>query len=432
MAEKETMKFDAQVDKIFHLMIHALYEKKEIFLRELISNASDACDKLRYKAVEKPELLPEKLHIDIIADLEKKTLTIRDTGIGMTKQEMVKNLGTIARSGTQNFIEKMSGDQATDAQLIGQFGVGFYSAFMVANEVQVISRAAGQKKINVWTSKGTEGGKFTIEEYEGEHEVGTSVILHLKEEEKEFLDQYRIGFITETYSNYVPFDIYWIEGSNERKKINDGTALWMKSKSEISEEEYNVFYKGIAHNGMDSEPWMTIHNRAEGTIEYTNLLFIPTIKPMDLYNPDRKTQVKLYINRVFIADDGLDIIPSYFRFLRGVIDSSDLPLNISRETVQNNRTVQKIRRGVTKKVISELVKKAESDPEEYQRFWRNFGPVLKEGLCDGMEPRNELIEACRFKTTKSDGELIGLKQSQTSHYIDFISNENKKDNRWEV
>lgn len=410
MSEKETIQFDAQVDKIFHLMIHALYEKKEIFLRELLSNASDACDKLRYKAIETPDLLDENLHIDIIADAEKKTLTIRDNGIGMSKEEMIQNLGTIARSGTQNFLDKLTGDNSTDAQLIGQFGVGFYSAFMVADTVEVISRAAGADDCHLWTSKGTEGGKFTVEAYDGDHGVGTSVILHLKEDEKEYLDQFRVGFIVETYSNYVPFDIYWIETNGERKKINDATALWMKNKSEISDEDYDTFYKSVTHGGFDSKPWMVLHNRAEGTIEYTNLLFIPTMKPMDLYNPERKTQVKLFINRVFIADDGLEIIPSYLRFLRGVIDSSDLPLNISRETVQNNRTVQKIRRGLTKKIISELTKKAEKEPEEYKHFWENFGSVLKEGLCDGMEPRNDLIEACRFKSTLSGPDTIGLKQ----------------------
>lgn len=416
MSEKETIKFDAEIDKIFQLMIHSLYEKKEIFLRELLSNASDACDRLRYKAIEKPELMKndQTLHIEVIADKNKKTLTVTDNGIGMSKQELIKNLGTIAKSGTQNFLSKLTGEQKADSQLIGQFGVGFYSSFMVSNKVDVISRVAGTNKKYKWSSKG-EGGKFTIEKYDGDHDRGTSIILHLKDDELEYLDEFRIGFITETYSNHIAFDINWVDGEKgDKKKLNSGSAIWMKNKSELSDEDYKEFYKTITHSGVDAEPWMTLHNKAEGTIEYTNLLFIPTVPPLDLFHPDRKTQVKLYIKRVFIADDALDIIPPYLRFMRGVIDSEDLPLNISRESVQNNRTVQKIKRSITKKVINELIKKAEKDPEDYQRFWNKFGSVIKEGLCDGMEPRNDIIEACRFRTTKAGDKMIGLK--------DYVSN----------
>ena len=424
MSEKETIKFDAEIDKVFQLMIHSLYEKKEIFLRELLSNASDACDKLRYKAIEKPELMQgdQTLHIEIIADKKNKTLTVKDNGIGMSKQDLIKNLGTIAKSGTQNFLSKLTGEAKTDSQLIGQFGVGFYSSFMVANKVDVISRAAGANKKYKWSSKG-EGGKFTIEEYEDDHDRGTSIVLYLKDDELEYLDEFRVGFITETYSNHIAFDINWVndevkEGEVAKKKLNSGSAIWMKNKSELSDDDYKEFYKNITHSGIDAEPWMTLHNRAEGAIEYTNLLFIPTVPPMDLYHPDRKTQVKLYIKRVFIADDALDIIPPYLRFMRGVIDSEDLPLNISRESVQNNRTVQKIKRSVTKKIINELIKKADNDSEDYQKFWKKFGSVIKEGLCDGLEPRNDIIEVCRFRTTKSGDKMIGLKDYVNNMHAD--------------
>lgn len=404
---KETLKFGAEVDKIFQLVIHSLYENKEIFLRELISNASDACDKLRYKALTKPELLKENpdLKITIEADKDKKTLTITDSGIGMNRKEMVENLGTIARSGTQNFLSKLTGDAKKDNQLIGQFGVGFYSSFMIADKVIVISQAAGSKKAHLWSSKGD--GNFSIEDTKETLGRGTKITLYLRDGEEEYLDKFRIKHIVETYSYHTAFDVVLKDGENG-EILNEGLALWLKPKSEIKDTDYKEFYQSISGLGND-EPWMILHNKAEGIIEYTNLLFIPSIKPFDLFHPDRLPQVKLYAKRVFIAEEGISVVPSYLRFLRGVVDSEDIQLNISRETVQNNTIINKIRSSITKKILSELSKKAEKKPEEYQKFWENFGSVIKEGLCDGMEPREDILKACRFKSTNSD-KLTSLKE----------------------
>ncbi len=405
---KETMKFDAQVDKLFHLVIHSLYENKDIFLRELVSNASDACDKLRYRALTDDKLLKDdaELKIRISSDKDAKTLTISDNGIGMSRSELIKNLGTIARSGTQDFLAKLTGDNKKDNQLIGQFGVGFYSAFIVAGKVSVISQAAGGRTAHLWESKGD--GKFTIDEIkdlpEGFTGRGTHITLHLKDDEAEYLDKFRIRHIIETYSNHVAFPIIFADDTEE--ELNEGKALWLRPKSEISDEEYNEFFRSVGH--IAGEPWLTLHNQVEGKISYTNLLFIPSTKPFDLFHPDRATQVKLYIKRVFIAEDGLDIIPQYLRFLRGIVDSEDLPLNISRETVQNSVILHKIRKSLTKKVLSTLAKKAEKQPDEYRKFWDNFGAVIKEGLCDGLEPRDDIIEVCRFRTTS--GENVSLKE----------------------
>ncbi len=409
LATPETHKFDAEVDKIFHLVIHALYEKKDIFLRELISNASDACDKLRYKAISKPELIADNPHfrITLQADAEAKTLTISDNGTGMTKQELVDNLGTIARSGTQNFIKRMTGDSKKDAQLIGQFGVGFYSSFMVANNVRVISRAAGQKKTHIWESEGK--NSYTVREAEEiRPERGTTIILEMQDDALEFLDRYRLEHIVQTYSNHIGFDIFLANKDGTEIKLNEGTALWQKPKSEIAPEQYTEFYRAISHLTQD-EPWLTLHTKAEGQISYTSLLFVPSAKPFNLYHPDRLTEVKLYIKRVFIADNALEIIPRWLRFLRGVVDAEDLPLNISRETIQNNRTVFKIRQSLIKKVLAELGKKSESEPENYEKFWANFGAVIKEGLCDQFERRDDVLEICRFRSTASGDKTTSLK-----------------------
>ncbi len=343
MTAAETRSFDADVEKIFQLVIHSLYENKDIFLRELISNASDACDKLRYKAINKPELTADNpsFKITITPDLENNTLTISDNGIGMSKQDLIDNLGTIARSGTQNFVSKLTGDKKKDAQLIGQFGVGFYSAFMVADKVTVISRAAGQKKTHQWQSRGDH--EFAIQELkEPREERGTTIILEMKDDSLEYLDKHRIEFIVQNYSNHIAFDIAYIDDQGEAHVMNEATALWQRPKAEITDDEYKEFYHSISHLGKD-DPWLTLHNKAEGTVEYTNLLFIPSTKPFNLYHPDRQTEVKLYIKRVFIADDAIEMIPRWLRFMRGVIDSEDLPLNISRESIQNNKTVNTIR-----------------------------------------------------------------------------------------
>lgn len=409
MTEKETIKFDAEVEKLFKLVVHSLYENKDIFLRELISNASDACDKLRYLSITNQDLVKDggELVIKITLDKKNKTLTVSDNGIGMTKDELVKNLGTIARSGTENFLTKLTGEKKKDVELIGQFGVGFYSSFMVADKVIVKSRAAGKKKSYIWESEGK--NKFTIAELDEEIQRGTSVTLYVKDEEKDYLDKFRIRNIVETYSGHIGFKILFVDETSGEEVLNKGKAIWLKNKSEVTAEEYNEFYRSIAHMGADA-PWLTLHNKAEGAIEYKSLLFIPSKKPFDIFHPDRRCHVKLYVKRVFIAEDGIDIIPPYLRFIRGVVDSEDLPLNVSRETVQNSAILQKIRRSITSKIFSELKKKAEAEPEKYLEFWNNFGAVVKEGLCDGMEPRDEIIEVCRFRTTKSGEKFISLKE----------------------
>ena len=403
---KNTFKFNAETDKVFQLMVHSLYENKDIFIRELISNASDACDKLRYEAVTKPELIgSDELKITVEIDKKNRLLKFSDNGIGMNKQSLIDNLGTIARSGTQRFLESMTGDSKKDSKLIGQFGVGFYSSFMIADNVSVISQAAGEDKSYMWNSTGN--GEFTVDEMDVKQGRGTTITLHIKEGENDYLDKFRVMNIIESYSNHVAFKIIFREENGDETVINDGKAIWLKDKKEITEEEYNEFYKSVAHLG-DDKPWLTMHNKAEGTIEYTNLLFVPNRKPFDLYHPDRMTRVRLYIKRVLISEK-ISIIPAYLRFLRGVVDSNDLPLNISRETVQNNAQVSKIKNAITKKVLKELAKKAESDRDEYTKFWNNFGPVLKEGLCDGIEPRDEILEACMFQIN-SDEKLYSLKE----------------------
>jgi molecular chaperone HtpG len=401
-----TYKFNAETEKVFQLMVHSLYENKDIFIRELISNASDACDKLRYEAVTKPELLgSDELKITIEIDKKARLLKISDNGIGMNKQSLIDNLGTIARSGTQRFMESMTGDSKKDSQLIGQFGVGFYSSFMIADNVNVISQAADEDKTYIWNSTGN--GEFTVEDAGFKQGRGTTITLHIKDGEDEYLDSFRVKNIIETYSNHVAFRIIFKEEDGKETIVNDGKAIWLKDKKEISEEEYNEFYKSVAHLG-DDKPWMILHNKAEGTLEYTNLLFIPNRKPFDLYHPDRMTRLRLYIKRVLISEK-LEVIPQYLRFLRGVVDSHDLPLNISRETVQNNAQVNKIKTAITKKILKELAKKSENDREDYLKFWNNFGPVLKEGLCDGLEPRDEILETCLFQIS-SDEKLYSLKE----------------------
>ncbi len=401
-----TYKFAAETEKLFQLVVHSLYENKDIFLRELISNASDACDKLRYEAISKPELQgSDALKITVSIDKKARLLKISDNGIGMDKQALIENLGTIARSGTQRFVEKLTGDSKKDSQLIGQFGVGFYSGFMVADNVNVISTAAGSDKTCVWNSTGN--GSFTVDEVGFSAPRGTTVTLHMKEGEDAYLDAFRIKNIIESYSSHVAFPVVFVEEDGKESVINDGKAIWLKDKKEISEEDYNEFYKSVAHLG-DDKPWMILHNKAEGMVEYTNLLFVPNRKPFDLYHPDRMTRVRLYIKRVLISEK-LEVIPQYLRFLRGVVDSDDLPLNISRETVQNNAQVHKIKTSITKRVLKELAKKAEKERDDFMKFWNDFGPVLKEGLCDGMEPRDEILEACLFAIS-GDDKLYSLKE----------------------
>jgi len=398
MEKTETRKFDAEVGKVLHLMIHSLYTNKDIFLRELISNASDACDKLKFEAAKKDNILDnEDLKISISSNKELKTLTIRDNGIGMAKQDLIENLGTIARSGTQKFLEHVTGDKKQDLQLIGQFGVGFYSAFMVAEEITVNSQKAGDNTSWTWTSKGD--GEFTVSQLENKDFTrGTEIILKLKEGEEDYLDQFKIQHIVNTYSEHISVPIEFKEEDKDATTLNSSSALWTKSKSEIKDEDYNDFYKKIS--SLPDKPWMTLHNKNEGAVEYTNLLFIPSTKTYDLYHPDRKRSVKLYIKKVFVNDEGVDIIPHHLRFLRGIIDSQDLPLNISRETLQHNKILEKIKDSTTKKVLSELHKKLEEDRESYVQFWENFGPALKEGLCEYSNDHKRLLDICLFKSLK--------------------------------
>jgi len=427
MSTPEIRKFDAEVGKVLNLMINSLYTNKDIFLRELISNASDACDKLRYDAISNPDLLKNPdLKITITADEDNKKLTIADNGIGMTKQELIENLGTIARSGTQRYLEQLSGDASKDVGLIGQFGVGFYSSFMVAEEVTVRSRKAGEKETWVWCSRGE--GEFSIEKSEDELLCGTEITLKLKSGEEIYLDRFRIQHIINTYSDHISIPIEFND-KGTIEKINSSSALWMKPKSEISEDTYNEFYRKIAAAG--DKPWLIMHNKNEGTVEYTNLLFIPSSKTFDLFHPDRRRRIKLYIKRVFINDENIDIIPQYLRFLRGVVDSEDLPLNISRETLQHNRVLEKIKKSIVKRVLGELDKKLKNDRESYVEFWNNFGPVMKEGLCEVMENNDDLLNICLFKSLKKNklitlGEYIeDMQKNQEAIYYISGDDENK-------
>lgn len=394
---QETKKFDAEVGKILHLMIHSLYTNKEIFIRELISNASDACDRLRYLAQTSPSLLTEdtEFKITIKVDKEARNIIIRDNGIGMNKEDLIENLGTIARSGTQSFVESLTGNDKKDNMLIGQFGVGFYSSFMIADGVTVTSRKAGEDRTFVWHSDGL--GEYQVSDTDKEFSRGTEIIIHVKESEDTYLDHFRLKHIVKSYSDHIAVPIYFIDPNGDNEiKLNSSSALWTRSKSDLTKEQYLEFYKSLSYS-LD-EPWLTMHNKNEGAVEFTNLLFIPSTKTFDLFHPDRKRRVKLYIKRVFISDENIDIIPQYLRFLRGVVDSEDLPLNISRETLQHNATLEKIKNAITKRTFAELKKKKEESIEEYTSFWNNFGSALKEGLCEANVEHEKLMEVCIFRS----------------------------------
>ncbi len=395
--KQEKMAFAAEISRVLHLMIHSLYTNKDIFLRELISNASDACDRLRYLAVTEPALLGEdtELSITLASDQGKGRLEITDNGIGMNREELISNLGTIARSGTLEFVNHLSGEAKKDAAMIGQFGVGFYSSFMVADKVEVFSRKVGEEQGWVWESAGE--GEFTVRESRDKLPRGTRIVLHLRKDALEYADHFRLRHIVETYSDHIGFPIRQQGEDGEVETINAASALWTRPKSEITAEQYREFYHHVAHS--PDEPWMTLHNKAEGVIEYTGLLFIPSMKPFDLFHPERRRRVKLFVRRVFITEENVDLVPPYLRFLRGVIDSQDLPLNISRETLQDNPVLRKIRENITSKVLSELKKRAESDAAGYTKFWEHFGAVLKEGLCEATSPKDKILPVCRFHST---------------------------------
>jgi molecular chaperone HtpG len=401
----ETRSFQAEVSRLLDIVAHSLYSEKEIFLRELISNASDACDRLRYAALTEPNLAEGDANYRVVLTPVKssRTLTIADNGIGMNRDELIENLGTIARSGTAAFMSQLTGDAGKDMSLIGQFGVGFYSSFMVADKVEVLSRKAGDSEGWRWTSDGQ--GSFTVEPA-ANLPRGARITLHMREGEEEYLDPFRLRQIVTRYSDHIALPIVLADG-NKEETINRASALWTRPRSEITEDQYKEFYHHVGH-GFD-DPWLTIHARAEGVLEYTLLLFVPSQKPFDLFDPERKSRLKLYVRRVFITDEGTELLPAYLRFVRGIVDSEDLPLNISREMLQSNPTVSRIRQQLTRRVLTELGKKATEAPEEYAKFWDNFGAVLKEGLYEDREQRDTLLPLARFHSTTRDG-LVSLDQ----------------------
>ncbi|MBI5164987.1 MAG: molecular chaperone HtpG [Magnetospirillum sp.] len=396
MAE-EKRAFQAEVAKLLDIVVHSLYSNKEIFLRELVSNASDACDKLRYAAVTQPELLDGdgEFRIRLVPDKASRTLTVIDNGIGMNHDDLVDNLGTIARSGTAEYLKGLSGDAARDVTLIGQFGVGFYSAYMVAEKVVVESRKAGDAHGWRWESDGR--GEFTVSPADGIAR-GATLILSLREGEDEFLEPATLRRIVKRYSDHIAIPVVLVEDGKD-ETVNAASALWTRAKADITPEQYKEFYHHVSH--AFDEPWHTIHYKAEGAIEYTGLLFVPQSKPFDIFHPDRKQHVKLYVKRVFITDDCAELLPPYLRFVRGVVDSQDLPLNISREMLQHNPVLAKIKHGLVKRVLSELKKKA-AEPD-FATFWETFGAVLKEGIYEDFERRDDILEICRFRTTAGDG-----------------------------
>ena len=400
--------FQAEVSQLLHLMVHSVYSETDIFLRELISNASDACDKLRYEAIARPELIGDDgaPRIRILPNKNANTLTVADTGIGMDRQELIDHLGTIARSGTKAFVAKLA--EARDgAGLIGQFGVGFYSAFMVAERIVVISRRAGTSEVWNWSSSGGSGFKIAPAGDDDARRLkrGTEIVVHLKADAAKYLEAYEIERIVGAYSDNIQFAIELVPEEGEPRQINSASALWQRPKSELTAEDYKQAYKSIA-NAFD-EPAMTLHYRAEGRYSYAVLLFAPSTKPFDLFEPARKGKVKLYVRRVFITDDA-DLLPAYLRFIRGVIDSEDLPLNISREMLQNNPQLVQIRKAVTTRVIGEMESLSEKEPQSFEKIWDAFGAVIKEGIYEDFERREKLLALSRFSTTS--GEMRSLKQ----------------------
>jgi molecular chaperone HtpG len=424
-ANSETLGFQAEVKQLLHLMIHSLYSNKEIFLRELVSNASDACDKLRFEAIDNPELFQgdTELRIRVEYDKDQRTVTISDNGIGMTRDEAIANLGTIARSGTKEFFSKLTGDKQKDAQLIGQFGVGFYSSFIVATKVSVLSRRAGVAETDaiLWESDGQ--GEFSISPVE-KADRGTSVTLYLREDEDDFLSGWKLREVLRRYSDHISLPIQmqkeeWdAEKSEQVKKnewetVNQANALWTRSKSDISDEQYQEFYKHIGHDYDDPLAWT--HNRVEGRSEYTQLLYIPKHAPMDLWDREGRRGVKLYVKRVFIMDDAEQLLPNYLRFVRGVIDTADLPLNVSREILQESRDVRVIREGSAKRILSLLEDLAENKPEQYADFWKEFGQVLKEGTGEDAANKERIAKLLRFASTQAEGSV------QTVSLADYVS-----------
>jgi len=417
----ESQPFQAEVAELLHLMVHSVYSETDIFLRELISNASDACDRLRYEAIAAPELITDGAppQIRIVPNKTANTLSVVDSGIGMDRQELIDNLGTIARSGTKSFLSRLT--EAKDgANLIGQFGVGFYSAFMVAERIVVTSRRAGSDQVWTWSSSGGSGFEIAPASEDDAKRVvrGTEIVLHLKKEAQKYLETYEIERIVRAYSDNIQFPIELVPEEGEPRQVNSASALWQRPKSELTPEDYKGAYHSIA--GAFDEPAMILHYRAEGRQSYAVLLFAPSTKPFDLFDQARKGKVKLYVRRVFIADDA-DLLPAYLRFIRGVIDSEDLPLNISREMLQNNPQLTQIRKAVTSRVVSELESLGDKEPEAFAKIWDAFGPVIKEGLWEDFERREKLLGLSRFTTTSGEKRSLrqyvgNLKPNQTEIY----------------
>lgn len=432
--------FNAEVSKVLRLVIHSLYTNKDVFLRELISNASDACEKTRYLEVIKALKDDSGYSPKITVSLNEKEgyISVKDNGIGMNKDELINHLGTIAKSGTEDFLKKAKEEKANADELIGQFGVGFYSCFMVSDKVEVRTRRRPENVVNnavkndgniqnnvsdtgyIWKSNGVDGFEITED---NSLEYGTEIIVYIKDSEKEdYLNRFKVENIIKTYSNHISVPIEFCGEKDTITQINPEKALWLRNKHEITKEQYTEFYRSVCH--MPSEPYITIHSNVEGSVEFKSLLFIPTTKPFDLYHPDMLTRIKLYVRHVFISEQNIDIIPHYLRFVYGVVDSSDLPLNVSRETLQNNKILSQIKDTLVKKVFNELKNKMENDKEGYETFWDNFGPVLKEGLCDGIADRESLMQMTRFYTSKSKDKLVsfdeyiaGMKQEQKDIYF---------------
>ena len=408
--QKETLSFQTEVKQLLHLMIHSLYSNKEIFLRELISNASDACDKLRFEALSNAELFEDDpdLRIRVDYDKDNKTVTITDNGVGMSRQEVMDNIGTIASSGTKKFLEKLTGDQAKDANMIGQFGVGFYSSFIVADKVTVETRRAGLAKDEGvrWESSGE--GEYSIENIESEQR-GTKVTLHLRDDEHEFVEPYRLRSVITKYSDHISMPIEMKkqddkgEDTDEFETINKASALWTRSKSEITDDEYKEFYKTVSHDF--DEPLSWVHNHVEGTQSYTTLFYLPKRAPFDLFERDQRHGVKLYVKRVFIMDDAEQLMPNYLRFVRGVVDSDDLPLNVSREILQRNKHIDSIRSGGVKRILGVLEKMAKDDEENYAIFWNEFGRVIKEGPAEDFANKEKIAKLMRFSSTSNDSDV---------------------------
>ena len=396
--QPQIKEFQAETKQVLRLVIHSLYSHKEIFLRELVSNASDACEKLRFEAIAKPDLLgADSLSITLTPSSADGTLSIRDNGIGMSEAEIIDNLGTIARSGTKKFLETLSGDSAKDAQLIGQFGVGFYSAFIVADKVTVLTKRSDAPAVR-WDSDGE--GQYEIQG-SGKTDRGTEVILHLRDEDKEFLEPARLRQLVRKYSDHLSIPIV-LKADDKDETLNQAKAFWTRPKADLKDEDYQAFYKHLTHDSEDARVWA--HNKVEGNIEYTSLLYLPKRAPFDLFEREQKGGIHLYVKRVFIMDKAAELLPPYLRFMRGLVDSSDLPLNVSRELLQNNRTVEKIKSALVKRSLDLLEDLAASKPQEYADFWKTFGVVLKEGIIDDLAQKTRIAKLLRFNSTAGSGD----------------------------